>query len=33
MENNIFDSTTNICSDDCWKNAKEINNKKKEDIK
>ena len=26
MENKIFDSTTNICSDDCWKNAKEINN-------
>ena len=33
MENNIFDSTTNICSDDCWKNAKEINNNKIEGYK
>jgi hypothetical protein len=28
MENNMFDTNTNICSDDCWKNAKEVNNSK-----
>jgi len=24
----MFDTNTNICSDDCWKNAKEVNNNK-----
>lgn len=27
MDLNIFDSTTSICADTCWKNAKELHNK------
>jgi hypothetical protein len=28
MNNNTFDNNTNICSDDCWKNAKDLHNNK-----
>lgn len=27
MSTNIFDSSTSICSDNCWKTAKEVHNK------
>lgn len=28
MNNNMFDNNTNICSDDCWKSAKDLHNNK-----
>jgi hypothetical protein len=28
MNNNMFDSSTSICTDDCWKTAKDLNNTK-----
>jgi len=28
MNNNMFDTTTSICSDNCWKTAKDLNNNK-----
>lgn len=31
MNTNIFDSSTSICSDTCWKNAKELHNKQMAD--
>jgi len=27
MSTNIFDSSTNLCSDNCWKTSKEVHNK------
>ena len=26
--NNMYDTKTSICSDDCWKSAKDLNNNK-----
>jgi hypothetical protein len=31
MSTNIFDSSTSICSDNCWTNSKEIHNKEMSD--